>query len=404
MDGRLGDSRGASFFTIGDLDRELLRLGPHHVHPHQHLGPVTGLGAAGPGVDGDKRVAVVVGTAQHRPQLEGLQVGLGPLAALSDLLVEVVAAVFLGQLDRGRQVIGLPDDILEGFEHRVERLHLSDDALGLLLVVPERGALHLAVECVAAGLLFAQVKESLVNGGYGRSPLGPYGSNRHPRRNAPCATLCFSCWPRCGQVRYTLFLIRPEGPRWEPAQSREQGRGHTLSSTGSQPHPGQAMPDSAPDPALPIIGRLAPSPTGGLHLGHARTFLIAWLAARHTGGKVILRIEDLDTTRVRAEAAATTITDLQWLGLDWDEGPFVQSQRGEFYAQALNRLMAARTGLSLHLHAGRDRTGRQRTACRGRRPDLSGNLLATASRRRPRSGRSPFRLAVPGARRGGSLE
>ena len=51
-----------------------------------------------------------------------------------------------------------------------------------------------------------------------------------------------------------------------------------------------------------VVGRLAPSPTGGLHLGHARTFLIAWLAARRAGGRVILRIEDLDRSRVRAEA------------------------------------------------------------------------------------------------------
>ena len=90
-----------------------------------------------------------------------------------------------------------------------------------------------------------------------------------------------------------------------------------------------------------VVGRLAPSPTGGLHLGHARTFLIAWLAARHAGGKVILRIEDLDATRVRAEAAATALVDLEWLGLDWDAGPYVQSERGDLYDQALDRLKAA---------------------------------------------------------------
>ena len=56
-----------------------------------------------------------------------------------------------------------------------------------------------------------------------------------------------------------------------------------------------------------VVGRLAPSPTGGLHLGHARTFLIAWLAARHAGGRVVLRIEDLDASRVRAEASATAL-------------------------------------------------------------------------------------------------
>jgi glutamyl-tRNA synthetase len=97
------------------------------------------------------------------------------------------------------------------------------------------------------------------------------------------------------------------------------------------------------------VGRLAPSPTGGLHLGHARTFLIAWLAARHAGGKVVLRIEDLDASRVRAEARATALIDLRWLGLDWDEGPdvggpvapYVQSQRLAHYDTVLDSLRAS---------------------------------------------------------------
>jgi glutamyl-tRNA synthetase len=96
------------------------------------------------------------------------------------------------------------------------------------------------------------------------------------------------------------------------------------------------------------VGRLAPSPTGGLHLGHARTFLIAWLAARHAGGRVILRIEDLDATRARAFAREGAVVDLRWLGLDWDEGPdaggpsapYVQSERASFYKAALERLKA----------------------------------------------------------------
>jgi glutamyl-tRNA synthetase len=98
-----------------------------------------------------------------------------------------------------------------------------------------------------------------------------------------------------------------------------------------------------------IVGRLAPSPTGGLHVGHARTFLAAWLAARGAGGRVILRVEDLDSTRVRPGMDAAAIEDLQWLGLDWDEGPdspgqngpYVQSQRSGHYLQALIRLRLA---------------------------------------------------------------
>ncbi len=103
--------------------------------------------------------------------------------------------------------------------------------------------------------------------------------------------------------------------------------------------PRKIMPQTSS--ATLITGRLAPSPTGGLHLGHARTFLIAWLAARHAGGRLILRIEDLDATRIQAEAAATALTDLRWLGLDWDEGPYVQSERSDFYTEALRRLIAA---------------------------------------------------------------
>jgi glutamyl-tRNA synthetase len=94
------------------------------------------------------------------------------------------------------------------------------------------------------------------------------------------------------------------------------------------------------------VGRLAPSPTGGLHLGHARTFLVAWLAARQAGGRVVLRIEDLDTTRVRDEARELVFDDLRWLGFDWDEGPdiggpsgpYIQSKRRSFYDWVLAQL------------------------------------------------------------------
>jgi glutamyl-tRNA synthetase len=97
------------------------------------------------------------------------------------------------------------------------------------------------------------------------------------------------------------------------------------------------------------VGRLAPSPTGGLHLGHARTFLIAWLTARRRGGRVVLRIEDLDASRARPQASRVILVDLRWLGLDWDEGPdvggpcapYVQSERTGLYHSALECLKAA---------------------------------------------------------------
>jgi len=90
-------------------------------------------------------------------------------------------------------------------------------------------------------------------------------------------------------------------------------------------------------------GRLAPSPTGRAHFGTARTALIAWLAARSAGGTLVLRLEDLDGPRVVQGATEAILSDLRWLGLDWDEGPdvggafgpYLQSQRAERYAGAL---------------------------------------------------------------------
>jgi glutamyl-tRNA synthetase len=90
----------------------------------------------------------------------------------------------------------------------------------------------------------------------------------------------------------------------------------------------------------PLITRLAPSPTGAQHLGNARTYLIAWLMARQAGGRVLLRIEDIDSPRVKPGAAEQALTDLRWLGLDWDGGPVVQTERIHLYESALSRLKA----------------------------------------------------------------
>lgn len=96
----------------------------------------------------------------------------------------------------------------------------------------------------------------------------------------------------------------------------------------------------------PPCGRLAPSPTGYIHLGNAWAFLLAWLAARSQGGRVLLRLEDIDPQRSRPDYAAALQEDLRWLGLDWDHGPdtggpcgpYVQSQRGKIYDAALAQL------------------------------------------------------------------
>lgn len=95
-----------------------------------------------------------------------------------------------------------------------------------------------------------------------------------------------------------------------------------------------------------VRGRFAPSPSGEMHLGNAWTALLAWLAARHSGGEMILRIEDLDPDRSRPKYASQIITDLRWLGLDWDEGPdiggpcgpYTQDERRDLYNKAIRKL------------------------------------------------------------------
>ncbi len=87
--------------------------------------------------------------------------------------------------------------------------------------------------------------------------------------------------------------------------------------------------------------RLAPSPTGALHLGNARTFLVNWALARQRGWEIVLRIEDLDGPRVKAAAAEEAIDTLRWLGMDWDDGPHTQLADTAPYAAALEQLAAA---------------------------------------------------------------
>lgn len=94
---------------------------------------------------------------------------------------------------------------------------------------------------------------------------------------------------------------------------------------------------SVPHP--PLVGRLAPSPTGVLHLGNVRTFLLAWLSVRSRGGTLLLRIEDIDGPRVRPGATEETIAILSWLGFDWDGEVVVQSDRLERYEAAASRLL-----------------------------------------------------------------
>ena len=88
------------------------------------------------------------------------------------------------------------------------------------------------------------------------------------------------------------------------------------------------------------LTRLAPSPTGALHLGNARTFLVNWLLARKRGWEIVVRIEDLDGPRIKRGADAQLMEDLRWLGLDWDAGPVYQSGRMKIYDDAVRQLLS----------------------------------------------------------------
>src|SRR3984893_6187226 len=98
--------------------------------------------------------------------------------------------------------------------------------------------------------------------------------------------------------------------------------------------------------------RFAPSPTGALHIGGARTALFNWLLARHAGGALVLRIEDTDRERSTAENVEQILDALRWLNLDWDEGPIFQSDRADRHAEVLAGLL--RDGHAYHSNATAD--------------------------------------------------
>ena len=123
-----------------------------------------------------------------------------------------------------------------------------------------------------------------------------------------------------------------------------------------------------PTPTSGYRGRLAPSPTGYLHVGHARTFWTAWQRARDAGGALVMRMEDLDPDRSRTDYAEAAMEDLRWLGIRWQEGPdkggpfapYEQSQRQSILSGGVAQAAAARLPLSLPLLAQgpRGRAGR----------------------------------------------
>src|ERR1700722_3049519 len=106
---------------------------------------------------------------------------------------------------------------------------------------------------------------------------------------------------------------------------------------------------------MTVRTRFAPSPTGFLHIGGARTALYCWLGSRRRGGDFVLRIEDTDRERSTDAAVQAILDAMQWLGLNHDEGPFYQTQRLERYKQVADELVAA--GKAYYAYESKDETG-----------------------------------------------
>ena len=145
--------------------------------------------------------------------------------------------------------------------------------------------------------------------------------------------------------------------------------------------------------------RFAPSPTGYLHVGGARTALFNWLYARHFGGTLVLRIEDTDFERSTSEMVDGILEGLHWLGITWDDGPFFQSQRMDLYRAAAARLLAS--GHAYYCFCTKEELEQRRTAAaaEGRPPRYEGTCHRLSSeeveRRRALGMPSAVRFAVP---------
>jgi glutamyl-tRNA synthetase len=143
--------------------------------------------------------------------------------------------------------------------------------------------------------------------------------------------------------------------------------------------------------------RFAPSPTGYLHVGGARTALFNWLYARHSGGTLVLRIEDTDLERSTPEMVEGILVGLRWLGIDWDEGPFFQTSRMELYRSAAGHLI--NSGHAYYCFCTKEQLEQQRAqgVAEGRVPrDSCRSLNADEAMRRVNSGEgAAIRFAVP---------
>jgi glutamyl-tRNA synthetase len=160
------------------------------------------------------------------------------------------------------------------------------------------------------------------------------------------------------------------------------------------------MPDSNPERPTPAPRvRFAPSPTGYLHVGGARTALFNWLFARHHGGTLILRIEDTDLERSTSEMVEGILEGMRWLGLDWDEGPYYQTERRQLYAATAAQLVATRQ--AYYCFCTKEELGerRARAAAEGRPPKYERTCRrissAEVAARRATGAPAAVRFAVP---------
>jgi glutamyl-tRNA synthetase len=139
--------------------------------------------------------------------------------------------------------------------------------------------------------------------------------------------------------------------------------------------------------------RFAPSPTGFLHIGGARTALFNWLFARHTGGTFVLRIEDTDRTRSTDEYIEAIIEGMKWLGLDWDEGPFRQMDRFDVYRSYIDKLVKEGRAYYCYCTPEELEARRQEALASGRTPKYDGRCR---DRKEPVPGVSPaVRFMMP---------
>ncbi|HUZ83887.1 MAG TPA: tRNA glutamyl-Q(34) synthetase GluQRS [Gaiellales bacterium] len=147
-----------------------------------------------------------------------------------------------------------------------------------------------------------------------------------------------------------------------------------------------------------VVGRFAPSPSGLMHLGNARTALLAWLDVRSRGGRMLLRVDDLDRERCRPAWAAAIRDDLRWLGLDWDQETAPQSTRDGAYREALEQLTRAGHAYGCHC-TRRDLALASAPHARGRRyPGTCARLSAAERDARAAAGRRPaVRVRMPAA-------